>query len=194
MTRLVFIGPPGAGKGTQAERLIRERGLLHISTGDLLRNAIKAQSALGVQAKAAVDSGRLVPDEVVIGLVEEGLENAVGRAGYILDGFPRTVAQASALEAHLAEKNLPLDHVMLFDIPLELLEARIKSRSEQSLEAGGSSRSDDNPEVLKRRVEEFIRATAQLSPFYEQRGLLRRIDARQDVEAVAAAIASTIGG
>lgn len=194
MTRLVFIGPPGAGKGTQAERLIRERGLLHISTGDLLRDAIKAQSALGVQAKAAVDSGGLVPDEVVIGLVEEGLEIAAGRAGYILDGFPRTVAQASALEAHLAEKNLSLDHVMLFDIPLELLEARIKTRAEQSREAGGSSRSDDNPEVLKRRVEEFIRATAQLSPFYEQRGLLRRIDARQDVEAVAAAIASTIGG
>ncbi|ASS58073.1 adenylate kinase [Rhizobium leguminosarum] len=193
MTRLVFIGPPGAGKGTQAERLIRERGLLHISTGDLLRDAIKAQSALGVQAKAAVDSGGLVPDEVVIGLVEEGLEIAAGRAGYILDGFPRTVAQASALEAYLAEKNLPLDHVILFDIPLELLEARIKTRAERLREAEGSSRSDDNADVLRRRVGEFIRATVQLGPFYEQRRLLRRIDARQDVEAVAAAIASTIG-
>ncbi|WP_037082850.1 adenylate kinase [Neorhizobium vignae] len=184
MARLVFIGPPGSGKGTQAEKLVSERGLRHISTGDLLRHAIKTGTALGLQAKAAVDAGELVPDDVVIGLVEESLSDGTAAAGFILDGFPRTVAQAEALETLLNRKELPLDHVILFDIPVDRLEQRIAKRAEQSRSTASPIRSDDNPDVLKRRVEEFLTATAALSPFYEKRRLLRRIDATNGIDDV----------
>lgn len=194
MMRLVFIGPPGAGKGTQADTLVNERSLLHISTGDLLRNAIKSQSPLGLKAKTAVDSGQLVPDEVVIGLVEDALSNNAGRDGFILDGFPRTVPQATALEEMLAARGQPLDHVILFDIPIDFLKDRIATRAEQSHSAGVAGRSDDNPDVLKRRVDEFSRATEALSPFYEKRGLLRRIDAGKAIADVTSQIERAING
>ncbi|THK36656.1 adenylate kinase [Ensifer sp. MPMI2T] len=188
MVNLVLLGPPGAGKGTQAERLVRDYDLLHISTGDLLRDAIKAQSPLGRTAKMAVDEGRLVPDEVVVGLVEERLTDKESGQGFILDGFPRTIAQAGALEQLLESMQVPLDHVILFDIPIRLLEERIAKRAEQTRSAGAQPRTDDSPEVLKKRIEEFARATAALSPFYEQNGLLRRVDASKDIERVATQI------
>ncbi|WP_085026260.1 adenylate kinase [Ensifer aridi] len=188
MVNLVLLGPPGAGKGTQAERLVRDYGVLHISTGDLLRYAIKAETPLGRKAKAAVDEGRLVPDQVVVALVEERLIDKEPGQGFILDGFPRTVAQAGALEQLLQSMQVPLDHVILFDIPLSLLEERIAKRAEESRAAGAPPRSDDSPEVLKKRVEEFVRATAALSPFYEQNALLRRVDASEDIERVATQI------
>ncbi|MEH0295525.1 adenylate kinase [Agrobacterium sp. CCNWLW71] len=192
MVNLVFIGPPGAGKGTQAERLVRDYGLMHISTGDLLREAIKAETLLGREAKAAVDSGTLVPDEVVIGLVEERLSDKKPEQGFILDGFPRTVAQAEALERLLDRLSSPLDHVIIFDIPIDFLEERIAKRAEQSQAAGTPTRSDDNVNVLKKRVEEFARATAALTPFYDHRRLLRRIDAAAGVDEVAAEISSLL--
>lgn len=188
MKKLVFLGPPGAGKGTQAERLVQRYGLLHISTGDLLRDAIKAETPLGRKAKAAVDEGSLVPDQVVVGLVEERLIGRETDQGFILDGFPRTVAQAGALEQLLQAMQLPLDHVILFDIPMNLLEERIAKRAEQSRAAGGAPRSDDSPEVLKRRLDEFTRSTAALSPYYAENRLLRRINASRDVEDVASQI------
>ncbi|PDT46708.1 adenylate kinase [Sinorhizobium fredii] len=188
MVNLVLIGPPGAGKGTQAERLVRDFGLLHISTGDLLRHAIKEETSLGLQAKAAVDAGKLVPDNVVIGLVKERLLRKAAAQGFILDGFPRTVEQADALEALLEGIDKPLHHVILFDIPMDSLTGRIAKRAAQSRTAGAEVRSDDNCEVLKRRVDEFARATVALSPFYEQRQLLRRVDATQSVQDVASQI------
>lgn len=189
MVNLVLLGPPGAGKGTQAERLVGRHGLLHVSTGDLLREAIKAQTPLGREAKAAVDAGVLVPDQVVIGLVEERLSSGAPEKGFILDGFPRTVAQANALEQLLWDLGTPLDHVILFDIPITLLEQRVSKRAEQFRAMGAAARSDDNPEVLRRRVEEFVRATEALAPFYQQRKLLRRVDASADVDDVDAQIA-----
>ena len=194
MSRLVFIGPPGAGKGTQAQKLVNERGLLHISTGDLLRKAIKDETPLGLRAKNAVDAGELVPDGVVIGLVEEMLANESGEPRFILDGFPRTIEQAVALDGLLVEKKLPIEHVILFDIAAEFLQERIAKRAKQSRAEGATSRSDDNPDVLKRRVEEFVRITAALVPFYEQRGLVRRVDARRNVDEVATEIAQAIDG
>ncbi|WP_454702382.1 adenylate kinase [Agrobacterium burrii] len=192
MVNLVLIGPPGAGKGTQAERLVRDYGLMHISTGDLLREAIKAETLLGREAKAAVDSGTLVPDEVVIGLVEERLSDEKTEQGFILDGFPRTVAQAEALEHLLYSLNSPLDHVIIFDIPIDFLEERIAKRAEQSRATSTATRTDDSVNVLKKRVEEFARATAALAPFYEQRRLLRRIDATAAIDDVAAEINSLL--
>ncbi|MDC9813102.1 adenylate kinase [Rhizobium binxianense] len=193
MVNLVLIGPPGAGKGTQAERLVRDYGLMHISTGDLLREAIKAETSLGLTAKAAVDSGTLVPDKVVVGLVEERLSDKKPEQGFILDGFPRTVAQAEALERLLYNLNKPLDHVIIFDIAIDLLEERIAKRAEQSRAVGAQTRSDDNAEVLKKRVDEFARATAALAPFYEHRRLLRRVDAAAGIDEVEAQIGNLLG-
>lgn len=185
---LVFLGPPGAGKGTQAERLVLAHNLMHISTGDLLREAIRMGTPLGREAKAAVDAGLLVPDEVVIGLVEERLACRLSNQGYILDGFPRTLDQAGRLRHVLQELSSPLDHVILFDIPAELLKMRIGKRADQSDAQGKPRRSDDNPTVLRQRIAEYVRATAALSPFYEQSHLLRRVDAAAGVDDVAAQI------
>ncbi|MGP4689388.1 adenylate kinase [Agrobacterium pusense] len=193
MVNLVLIGPPGAGKGTQAERLVRDYGLMHISTGDLLREAIKNETSLGLEAKAAVESGALVPDGVVIGLVAERLSDKKPEQGFILDGFPRTVTQAEALERLLCSLDRPLDHVIIFDIPTDLLEERIAKRAGQSRAFGAPTRSDDNVEVLEKRVEEFSRATAALAPFYEHRRLLRRVDAAAGIDDVAAQIGGLLG-
>nr|WP_313733530.1 nucleoside monophosphate kinase [Brucella anthropi] len=134
----------------------------------------------------------LVPDEVVIGLVEERLTARTENQGFILDGFPRTLEQAKVLDAMLAKMGSPLDHVILFDISAALLEQRIEARARQSDEAGLQVRSDDNPAVLKRRIDEYARATAALSPYYEEKGLLRNVDASADIEQVTLQIGALV--
>ena len=169
--RLVLLGPPGAGKGTQAERLASELGVPHVSTGDIFRANVQQETALGLEAKAYMDRGELVPDDVVIKMVEDRLTQPDAEPGFILDGFPRTTAQAEALELFLQEQDRPLDAVLRFQVPEDELLARLESRREEE------GRADDDEEVIRKRLVEYRSKTAPLEEFYAERGLLRDVDA-----------------
>lgn len=174
--RVVFVGPPGAGKGTQAENIVRDYGLFHLSTGDALRAAVKAQSPIGIEADKYMKAGALVPDEVVIGVVVERLEEA--KDGCLLDGFPRTIAQAEALDKILAEKNAPLDVVLELAVPEDELYKRLASRG----------RADDNPEVIKQRLVAYHNQTEPLVGYYSKAGILRKIDGLGTIDEIYARI------
>ncbi len=209
MPRIVFLGPPGAGKGTQAKEVARSLGVLHLSTGDLLRAAARDRTPLGIEAERYMGAGRLVPDALVLELLRENLERPGARAGYLLDGFPRTRAQAEALEA-LA----PVDRVVYFEIPEALLIDRLTQR--RSCPTCGSSynlsthppkvpghcdrdgaallqRSDDLPEAVRTRLEVYYRQTAPLLDFYAGKGKLERVDASGDIATVARHIRAALG-
>ena len=170
--RVVFVGPPGAGKGTQAENIVRDYGLFHLSTGDALRAAVKAQTPIGLEADKYMKAGALVPDEVVIGVVVERLDEAT--SGCLLDGFPRTIAQAEALDKILAEKNAPLDVVLGLAVPEDELFRRLASRG----------RADDNPDVIKQRLVAYHEQTEPLVGYYSKSGILRKIDGLGSVEEI----------
>ncbi|MBV8566545.1 MAG: adenylate kinase [Methylobacteriaceae bacterium] len=186
--RLVLLGPPGAGKGTQAARLVAKHGIPQLSTGDMLRAAVKAQTPIGRQAKAVMDAGNLVSDDIVVGIVADRIEEPDARKGFILDGFPRTVAQAEALEAMLARKGLKLDGVIELDVDHDKLVERIERRAQEARATGVPVRKDDDPEVFKTRLQTYNRDTAVVTPFYKSRGMLRVIDGMQPIERVAADI------
>ena len=171
--RLLFVGPPGAGKGTQAERLAASHGLLHLSTGDLLRAEVKAGSDLGKEAEAVMNRGELVSDELVLAIVRSRLQNHSG--GWPLDGFPRNLAQAEALDALLSELNQPLQSVLLMELDDEELVQRLLARG----------RADDNEEVIRHRLSVYREQTAPLINHYEQRGQLKRVLSTGTIEAVA---------
>ena len=171
--RLLFVGPPGAGKGTQAERLAASHGLLHLSTGDLLRAEVKAGSDLGKEAEAVMNRGELVSDELVLAIVRSRLHNHSG--GWLLDGFPRNLAQAEALDALLSELNQPLQSVLLMELDDEELVQRLLARG----------RADDNEEVIRHRLSVYREQTAPLINHYEQRGQLKRVLSTGTIEAVA---------
>ena len=178
MLRLIFLGPPGAGKGTQAERLSAIYHTLKISTGDLLRAEVKAQTPLGRQAKVYMDAGELVPDEVLIGMVRGQLQQSLEQ-GWILDGFPRTLAQAEALEELLQELRQDYDHVFNLEVPDEVVVARLLARGKEQ------GRSDDADEaVILKRLQVYRQQTAPLIDFYEAKGRLRRINGNQPMEVV----------
>lgn len=202
---LILMGLPGAGKGTQAATISEEYNIPHISTGDMFRTAIKEETELGRQAKSYMDAGDLVPDEVTNGIVEERLQKEDCRNGFLLDGFPRTPAQAGALEKMLSDMGRQLDYVLNIDVPKEKLEERLTGRrvspssgrtyhviynppkQEGIDDVDGSElvqRDDDKPETVKRRLEVNIEQQQPLIDFYEEKGYLRNIDGDQDIDKV----------
>jgi adenylate kinase len=213
---LILLGPPGAGKGTQAQLLERDRGLVQLSTGDMLRAAIASGSALGKKVKGIMDSGALVPDDVMIQMIAERIVQPDCAKGFILDGFPRTTAQAEALDRMLAEKGLRLDHVIEMTIDPEVLTARIAGRFSCARcgtgyhdefkrpkvegvcdKCGGrefTRRSDDRPETVKARLEAYNRQTAPLLPYYRSKGVVRTVDAMAPIDQVGRQIAAILNG
>jgi adenylate kinase len=186
--RLVLLGPPGAGKGTQAARLVEKHGVPQLSTGDMLRAAVAAKTPIGLRAKEIMDAGALVPDEVVIGLIDERLGASDCANGFILDGFPRTVAQAEALQELLERRGLSLDAVLELAVDEGALVDRMRKRVDETRAAGGAVRADDNPESFKTRLEAYRAQTAPVSAHYAKRSELTRIDGMSPIDEVTAAI------
>ena len=186
--RLILLGPPGAGKGTQAQRLVSRHDIVQLSTGDMLRAAVKAGTPVGLKAKDIMDRGGLVPDEVVVAIVSDRIDEPDARNGFILDGFPRTVAQAEALDQMLREKGLTLDGVVELKVDEGILIRRIESRIRETLARGEALRKDDDPEILKTRLEAYRRQTAPLIDYYRDQALLRGVDGMAPIDEVTAAI------
>jgi adenylate kinase len=186
--RLILLGPPGAGKGTQAKILVDAYGIPQLSTGDILRAAIAAKTPLGLEAKAIVDRGDLVSDAIVNGIVSERLDAEDCKPGFILDGFPRTIAQAEALDRMLAEKGIALDAVIEIKAEADELVKRVINRAKES----GGARADDNEEVLRKRLGVYSEQTAPLVAYYTGRGLLKPVDGMAPVDEVTAAIKAAL--
>ncbi|MFI5138183.1 MAG: adenylate kinase [Sphingobacteriales bacterium] len=187
MLNLVLFGPPGAGKGTQSQKLIEKYGLIHLSTGDLLRSEISQGTALGLEAKKLMDQGILVPDEVVIGMISHKLDSNKDAKGFIFDGFPRTVAQAEALDSLLETKNAPISGMIALEVNDEELEHRLLLRGKES------GRPDDaNPEVIRKRIKEYNDKTAPVAGFYKAQGKYKSINGIGSVEEIFDAISAVI--
>lgn len=187
---VILFGPPGAGKGTQAQMLVSEFGMVQLSTGDMLRAAIAAESELGLKAKSIMDAGQLVSDDIMIGMISERMDAPDCANGVILDGFPRTVAQAEALDQMFADKNIALDRVIEIAVDEAALFARIENRAAET----GGSRSDDNAEVLAERLKVYHANTAPILPYYKDKNKLVTIDGMQSIDKVSEDIRSVMQG
>jgi adenylate kinase len=186
--RLILLGPPGAGKGTQAQHLVAKYGIVQLSTGDMLRAAVKAGTPLGRTVEGIMASGALCPDDVVVSIVEQRIGEPDARKGFILDGFPRTVPQAEALDRMLASHGIALEAVIELRVDEEALIRRIESRIADMQQRGEPLRPDDNPDVLHRRLAAYRQQTAPLIAYYRGHGILRSIDGMAPIEQVAEAI------
>jgi adenylate kinase len=183
---LILFGPPAAGKGTQAKRLVAGRKYVQLSTGDMLRAARASGSELGLRVAAIMDGGNLVSDEIVTELIEDALDRNKGAAGFIFDGYPRTVAQARSLDALLARRGQAIDLVLRLEVDPDALLARIAKRYAEE------GRADDNPEAYKVRLKAYLDQTAPLVPYYQDQGKMHGVDGMADVETVAAGIAKAL--
>ncbi len=211
---IILLGPPGAGKGTQAQRIVRKHGLIQLSTGDMLRAVVAAGSDLGKEAKRVMDAGQLMPDGLMIRMISERIEQPDCRGGFILDGFPRTIPQAEALDRMLAEKGLKLDSVIAMKVDEEALVRRITGRytcancgagyhdSFQRPEVDGvcdhcggteiTRRADDNEETVRTRLEAYRAQTEPILPYYREKGILRSVDGMASIDVVADEIETTL--
>ena len=185
--RLILLGPPGAGKGTQAERIVAKYGIPQLSTGDMLRAAVKAETPIGKKAKAVMDAGELVSDEIVK-IIAERIAQADCAKGFILDGYPRTLPQADAVEAMLKSKNIKLDAVIELVVDDKALVGRIVKRAEEAKAAGKPVRKDDTPEVFDERLREYYKKTAPLTGYYYAKHMLTNVDGMQSIDQVTASI------
>ena len=182
--RLILLGPPGAGKGTQAQRLVERHGIPQLSTGDMLRAAVSAGTEVGKRAKAVMDAGELVCDAIVNAIVAERIDQPDCAKGFILDGYPRTLAQADAVEAMLAERGVALDVVIELVVDDKALVGRIVKRADDARAAGQPVRKDDNPEVFDERLREYYKKTAPLIGYYYAKGLLKGVDGMASIDDV----------
>jgi len=190
--RLILLGPPGAGKGTQAQRLVQKHGIVQLSTGDMLRAAVAAETPIGLKAKDIMASGGLVPDEVVVGIIADRIEQPDAKNGFILDGFPRTVPQAEALDELLKEKGLQLDAVIELRVNESALLRRVETRVAQMRERGEEVRADDTPEVLSKRLSSYRAQTEPLVHHYSDKRKLITIDGMASIEEVSDQIAHVL--
>ena len=187
---IILLGPPGAGKGTQAEKLVADHGFIQLSTGDMLRSEIADGTELGLKAKAIMDAGDLVADDIILDMIRVRLMGEDDAVGIILDGFPRTVAQAKGLDAMLAEMNMGIDHVIEIQVDEAVLFTRIETRAEES----GGARSDDNAEILAKRLKVYHDSTAPIMPYYHGKGNVSVVDGMMSISDVAKAIDGIITG
>lgn len=192
MINVILLGPPGAGKGTQAKKLEEKYGLKQLSTGDMLRAEVKAGTELGQKAKAIMDLGNLVPDDIIIGMIASRIEQPDCRNGVIFDGFPRTIPQAEALDKMLADKARPLPAVIELKVDEEAMVNRLHTRIAEAKASGQPVRSDDNEEILRGRLEVYRRDTAPIIPYYKNKGMLHTVDGMAPMDSVEAAISQIL--
>jgi adenylate kinase len=191
--RLILLGPPGAGKGTQAQRLVQKHRIVQLSTGDMLRAAVAAGTPVGLRAKSIMESGQLVPDEVVVAIIADRIDQPDARRGFALDGFPRTVPQAQALDRLLAQRGLKLDGIIELKVDEGILIKRIETRVAEMTARGEKLRADDNPDVLRGRLAAYRSQTAPLADYYAAKGMLKTVDGMAPIDAVTAAIDRILG-